>query len=126
LYFLLILLLTVLLNIFAPFILMMFVGKSFQGALPFILWISLSGLATGMYFMVANYIFYVKKTHLLSLAAVFNSLFYLILGYVLVKRNGAIDVAETVAISSFVTFFVVWSMSAAVYPMPWFSFWKRK
>ena len=57
LYFLVILLLFVSLNLFVPIIFDLFIDKKFHGAKNVVFWISLSFAFSGMYKMVTNYIF---------------------------------------------------------------------
>lgn len=105
-------------TIFA-FILPYFIGEKFQGANKFIIWIALAYAFNGMYMMVVNYIFYVKKTHLLSMITISMSIIHVLLSYLLIKSFGAIGAAYASFISFFITFILVWRISAKVYNMPW-------
>lgn len=125
LYFVAIIVLALILSFFAPSFLGFFVGKSFYSAYKYVLWIALAYAAGGMYFMVVNYIFYVKKTYILAWITFLGAGVNIGLNYFLIKANGAIGAAQATMISFFLTFFMVWILSAKVYPMPWFSFWKN-
>jgi len=95
------------------------VGKDFQEASRLILLISLAYAFNGMYLMVVNYIYYVKKTHLLSMATIATSILHVLLSYLLLKEFGIIGVAYASLISFFISFVIVWRISAKVYTMPW-------
>ncbi len=105
-------------RIFAPF----FVGKEFYGSIQFILWISLGYAFHGMYTMVVNYIFYEKKTYLLSVTAVITVVLAVVFNYVLIKMNGAIGAAQAEFLIFLSRFLLIWYFSNKVFPMPWFSF----
>ncbi|MEW6618235.1 MAG: oligosaccharide flippase family protein [bacterium] len=125
LYYISIITLALVLSFLAPFLLKFFVGKSFHSAYKYVLWIALGYAANGMYYMVANYIFYVKKTYILVCITFFSAGVNIVLNYFLIKANGAIGAAQSATISFFTVFILTWILSAKVYSMPWFSFWKR-
>ncbi|MDD5431470.1 MAG: oligosaccharide flippase family protein [Candidatus Omnitrophica bacterium] len=126
LYFIVILLLAFLLSMVSPIIIQILVNKNFQASNEFVIWIALGAAAMGMYYMVVNYLFFVKKTHILALATFISALVNIGLNYSLIKMYGAMGAAKANAISSFFTFFLVWLLSAKYYPMPWFSWSKIK
>lgn len=107
------------LSFIAPFFLKFFVGKSFHSAYKYVLWIALAYAANAMYFMVVNYIFYVKKTYILAWITFFSACINIVLNYVLIKANGAIGAAQATTITFFLKFIMVWLLSARVYKMPW-------
>jgi O-antigen/teichoic acid export membrane protein len=119
-YFILILILVFLLNLFIPFLFKFLIDKKFEGAQEYILWISLSFAFSGMYKMVTNYIFYVKKTHILAKITFFSAIINLILNYFLIREYGAIGAGITAAIVSFFYFIFTWFLSYKLYKMPWF------
>ena len=102
------------------------IGEKFQEAAKYIYWISLAGAFQGMYFMVVNYIFYVKKTHLLSMVTVTTSLFGAGLSYILISYFGAIGAAYASVVTFFLTFIFVWKLSSKVYSMPWFQIQRKE
>lgn len=107
------------LSLVAPWFLEFFVSKGFQGAYKYVFWIALGYAANGMYFMVVNYIFYVKKTHILAWITFISAGINVILNYFLIKANGAIGAAQATTVSFFVSFILTWILSARVYKMPW-------
>jgi len=120
-YFLCAILAAVLLSVIAPFLLKYFVGRNFYDAYKYVFWIGLGFAAEGMYYMVANYIFFVNKNYLLALVTCICSILNIILNYLLIKLNGPIGAAQANAITFFSYFFLTWVLSARVYKMPWFS-----
>lgn len=119
LYFVLILLFTLLFAFLMPWSLSFFVGKSFQESNLYIIWIALGFAFTGMYFMVVNYLFYAEKTHYLSIITVFMSLINVSLNYFFIKTQGSIGAAQATTIVSFFTFIFVWYTASKVHKMPW-------
>ncbi|MHB0993934.1 MAG: lipopolysaccharide biosynthesis protein, partial [Sulfurovum sp.] len=96
-----------------------FLGEQFHGASEYIYWISLAHAFQGMYLMVVNYIFYAKKNHLLSMVTISTSIFHVVLSYVLIHCYGAIGAAYASVVSFFLTFVLVWRVSARAVEMPW-------
>lgn len=109
----------------APYFLKFFVGDKFYGADQFIFWIALGYAIHGLYVMIAGYIFYQKKTYLLSRLAVIIVLLNFVFNYVLIKLNGAIGAAQATFLTFLIRFIWVWYLSNKVYPMPWFSFYRK-
>ena len=114
-----IILLALALSFIAPYFLRFFVSHNFYSAYKYVLWISLGYAFNGMYFMVANYIFYVKKTYILAWVTFFSAGINIILNYFFIKENGAIGAAQATTITFFVCFVLTWVLSARVYKMPW-------
>jgi O-antigen/teichoic acid export membrane protein len=110
----------------APVFVRLYVGKSFYGATGFVWWLALGYVAHGMYVMVVNYIFYEKKTYLLSIVALITVVLNVVFNYTLIRINGAVGAAQAVFLTFLSRFLLIWYFSNKVYPMPWFSFWKNK
>jgi len=107
------------LSLVAPWFLEFFVSETFHGAYKYVFWIALGYAANGMYFMVANYIFYTKHTYSLAWITFLSAVINAILNYFLIKANGAIGAAQATTVSFFVQFILTWALSARVYSMPW-------
>jgi len=114
-----IILLALILSFIAPTFLKFFVSKNFYFAYKYVLWIALGYAFNGMYFMVVNYIIYVKKTYILAWVTFSSAGINIILNYFFIKANGAIGAAQATTITFFVQFIMVWILSAKVYKMPW-------
>jgi O-antigen/teichoic acid export membrane protein len=108
-----------LLSVAAPWCLAIFVGPEFRGAYHYVVWIALGYAANGMYLMVAHYVFYAKKTHLLAVVTFFAAIVNVALNYILIRANGPIGAAQASAASFFVSFVLTWMLAARVYKMPW-------
>ena len=107
------------LSLAAPWFLAIFVGPEFRGAYQYVVWVALGYAANGMYLMVAHYVFYAKKTHLLAAVTSSVALINIFLNYILIRANGPIGAAQASAASFFVSFVLTWMLAARVYKMPW-------
>jgi len=107
------------LSIVAPWFLKFFVSKDFHCAYKYVFWIALGYAANGMYFMVVNYIFYVKKTYILAWITFSSAGINVVLNYFFIKANGAIGAAQATTVTFFISFILTWILSARVYKMPW-------
>lgn len=107
------------LSLFMPWFLSFFVGKDFAGAGKYTTWIALGFAFSGMYYMVANYIFYAGATHVLAWITFATASFNVLFNYVLITMNGAVGAAQASALALFVSFVLTWILSARVYSMPW-------
>ena len=119
-----IILLALMLSIIAPYLLKFFVGKEFYFSYTYVIWIALGYAFTGIYYMVAGYIFYMKKTYMLSAITFSVACTNVVLNYVLIKANGAIGAAQATTVSLFLSFVFTWICSTKVYKMPW-DFWRK-
>lgn len=109
--------------VFALFLLKPFIflllGKNFVNAGQFILWIALGFAFNGMYKMVVNYLFFVKKTYLIGGLTIFTAALNIILNYLLINKYGAIGAAYATAMALFIQFLITWIICVRVYDMPW-------
>lgn len=119
LYFCGILLLALFLSLVAPWFLSFFVGKDFAGSARYTPWIALGFAFSGMYYMVANYVFYAGATHILAWVTLLTAAVNIVMNYVLIKINGAVGAAQASALAFFISFILTWALSSKVYPMPW-------
>lgn len=118
-YFVLILLLVLILTVSVPLIFSVLIDKKFEGSQVFVFWIALSFAFSGMYKMVTNYIYYVKKTHILAWVTFGSAIINLVLNYFLIKIYGAVGAAISAAIVSLCFFVFTWILSNRVFQMPW-------
>jgi O-antigen/teichoic acid export membrane protein len=119
LYNVLILLSAIGLTLIAPLIFSVFINKNYGDSLQFVWWVALGFAFDGMYKMVVNYLFYVKKTYIISIITFGVAILNIILNYFLIKNFGAVGAAQATAISLCCEFIIVWIISAKVYEMPW-------
>lgn len=121
LYFTFVLLGTLLFICLAPPILVVFVGEKFSSAKLYVFWLALGFGFHSMYTMMVSYIFYQKKTYILSIVAVITIILSLVLNYILIRTNGAIGAAQASFFVFLSRFLLVWYFSNKIYPLPWFS-----
>ena len=119
-----IILLALALSLFSYWFIPIFLGPSFHGAYAFVFWIALGYAFNGMYLIIVNYIYYIKKTYLLSTVTVSMGLFHALLSLTLIQFFGAMGAAYATTISFFTTFVLVWRLSSKVFAMPW-RYWRR-
>lgn len=119
-FFILIMAMAIVLILTAPYFLKFFVGERFYGASQFIFWIALGQAIHGLYMLVSGYIFYQKKTYLLSITAAIVVILNIIFNYVFIKLNGAVGAAQATFLTFLIRLVLVWHFSNKVYPMPWF------
>lgn len=115
----------VLLNLVSPIIYHFFINEQFHDSIKFILWMSVGYFFTAVYLTFVDYIFYEKKTHILSLITLFNVSLNLTLNYLFIHKFGAIGATYAYAISMFFVMCLAWILSNKIYPMPWF-YWLKK
>ncbi|MGP1991706.1 lipopolysaccharide biosynthesis protein [Zobellia laminariae] len=118
-YFLLILFLVLVFYLLTPFIYKYFIGSAFTTGSAVVLWILLGYAFNGMYKMVANYLFYLKKTKLIAYMTLGSAILNLILNYLLIQKNGILGAAQATTITFFVLFLGVFILSYKNYKMPW-------
>jgi O-antigen/teichoic acid export membrane protein len=102
-----------------------FLGKDFAMASQFVFWIALGFAFNGMYKMVVNYLFYVKRTYVVGSITFLTAILNIVLNYFFITHYGAIGSAYATVIAFFIQFVVTWIISIQVYEMPWFINLKR-
>lgn len=126
LYFGIMLILVLILTLFSPLIYSLFIGEAFGGSIKYVFLISLGFAFNGMYKMVVNYFFYLKKTKFIALITIFTAIINIILNYILIIAYGAMGCAIATVIAFFIQFILVWVFSAKTYKMPWLFFLSKK
>lgn len=102
-----------------PLIFGHFVSEAFAGSRRYAVWIALASLFNGFYMLVGNYIFYEKKTYILSGLTLGSALVNVSLNYWWIGKWGTIGAAYASAVSSFIFFLLAWLLAQRVHPMPW-------
>jgi O-antigen/teichoic acid export membrane protein len=118
-YFIVIIVVALILSSIAPWLLSFFVGEEFTNASKYVFWVAIGYAFNGMYKMVTNYIFYVKKTYILAWITFFTAVINIILNYLLISNNGAVGAAQATTVAYFISFVFTWILSSKVYKMPW-------
>lgn len=102
------------------------VGKGYENAYSYSIWIILGYVFNGMYLMIAGFIFYAKKTGLLAIVTILISLFNIPICYFMLLKYGTIGASFSMTIVYFISFVMTWMLSNSILPMPWFYFIKRR
>ncbi|OQX60237.1 MAG: hypothetical protein B5M52_00730 [Helicobacteraceae bacterium 4484_230] len=113
------LLLAAIITFGAPWVIARFLDARYASAAEVVPWVAFGYAFQGMYFMVVNYIFYLKKTYILAAVTFFSGLLHVVISYMLIHSNGEIGASQATTISFFIMFVMVWILSARLYKMPW-------
>jgi O-antigen/teichoic acid export membrane protein len=105
-----------------PPLLILIAGESYISATSVVGWLALGQAFHGMYLMVTNYIFYSKKTGLLSFCTLTSGLINIGLLLVLIPSQGMTGAAIAYAFSQGIKLIMTWLVAQARHPMPWFDF----
>ena len=106
--------------VIGPSLLVLIAGEKYRAAGDVVGWLALGQAFNGMYLMVTNYIFYSKRTGLLSVATITSGLINVGLLLLLIAAMGIKGAAVAFAISMALKFLLTWFVSNLRHPMPWF------
>lgn len=109
-----------------PLVVAVVAGPGYRAAGQALGWLALSQAFGGMYLMVTNYVFYSKRTGLLSVVTVGAGLLDAALLVLLVPSRGLVGAAAASAAAMGMRFFLTWALAQRRHPMPWFSFRARR
>lgn len=112
-------------NAAVPWVYRLLVAPKFHSSQAYVPWLSLGYFFLAVYLTYVDYIFYEKKTHLLSLITFVNMSINLTLNYVLVPRLGPQGAAMAFALTMAVVMVLAFLVSRRLHPMPWL-FWLRR
>lgn len=104
----------------APYLLPLLVGGQYQAASSIVIYLLLGNAFVGMYYMVANYMFYSQRTGLLSALTITVGLFSTCLTWILIKNYGIEGAAVGFMLGQALLFVGAWILSNFCVPMPWF------
>ena len=102
-----------------------FLDERYREGAVYVPWIAVSYLFWGGYSIFGRYIFYLKKTYIMTYLAILNVALNLGLNYFFILKFGTIGAAYATVISFFIVFISVMIISSRLYPMPWFYFMKK-
>ncbi len=102
-----------------PWIYQWFIGADFRGGADCVLWVGLGLAFNGMYKMRSGYLFYERKTHLLSLTSMLIAAINIGANAVLIPRMGIVGAAQATALSYLAGFAITWVLAARVHKSPW-------
>lgn len=95
------------------------VDERYYGSMRAAFWLSLGLFFNGIYLTVVDYLFYLKKTHVLACVTVFNLLLNMGLAYGLIGVYGPTGAALAFAITAFIVMCLTFVISQRLRPMPW-------
>jgi O-antigen/teichoic acid export membrane protein len=105
----------------SPAVVLYIAGNNYSEASEIVGFLIVGQIFSGMYYLVTNYIFYSKKTIVLSVLSVSSGLLNLVLLLILVPGYGIKGAALSFAMSAFAQFVLTWFAAYKLHPMPWFS-----
>ncbi len=106
--------------IVGPRLMQFVVGEQYSRAGDVIGWLVLGQVFGGMYLMVTNYIFFSKRTGLLSLVTIFSGLVNIVLLLFFIDYFGLKGAAYAFCIAMALRFLLTWVVAQRRHPMPWF------
>ena len=109
-------------SVLSEFIIISFLNERYIEANQFVSYLVFATAFQGAYSMVVDYIFFLKKTKLLSSITFSVSVLNVVLAYFLININGALGAAQAGLVAFALSFLIVWYYSNRLYPMPWFDF----
>lgn len=108
--------------LFAPILTVLIAGQEFTKAGEVVGWLIMGQVVGGMYLMVTNYIFYMKRTDLLGLVTIISGIINLGMLYYLIPMWGLKGAAVSFFAAMVARFLLTWFVAFKVCPMPWFNF----
>jgi O-antigen/teichoic acid export membrane protein len=119
-YFLIIFFLAMLGGLIGPRLLPVLVGPGFQSAGGILIYILIGNAFMGMYYMVTNYIFFSRRTGLLSALTMTVGALTVVSSWFLIKAYGLTGAAIGFMLGQAGLFLGAWVLSNICVPMPWF------
>lgn len=103
----------------APLIVSTVLGKSYDEASGLLRWLAPAAAVSGFYYFVTNYLFYFRRTGLLSLMTVGALILQSTLLLIFVPSFGASGAAISLLIANCIYVGIIWIAANRVCPMPW-------
>lgn len=108
-------------GIVAPHMLGVLVGPQYQEAAPVARYILIGNAFIGMYYMVTNYIFFARRTELLSILTISVGTISVGLSWYLINLNGLVGAAQAFMTGQILMFLGAWCLAQYCHRMPWAS-----
>lgn len=103
-----------------PWLVPLVAGERYAAAASALGWLAVGQAFSGMYLMVTNYIFFYKRTGLLSLVTIGSGLVNIASLVVLIDWLDIQGAAVAFALAMALRFFLTWWVAHRRHPMPWF------
>lgn len=104
-----------------PWLVRLIAGPGYEQAGDVIGWLLLGQAFGGMYLMVTNYIFYSRRTGMLSVATMTSGLINVALLILLIGQFGLVGAALSFCGAMLIRFLLTWWVAQNRHPMPWFA-----
>lgn len=108
-------------SLLAGWLVPLLAGLGYAEAVPVVGWLALQQAFLCMYLGVTNYVFYARRTGLLSSVTVVCGIFGVALMLYWVPREGVIGAAKAAALASAARFAMTWWLACRVVSLPWLS-----
>lgn len=86
------------------------------------IWLALGSGFNALYFIISGYIFFHKKTHILSVLTVVIGMLSFTLNFFAISAFGLAGAVGVYTFTWLLFFIGAWIMANRIHPMPWFSF----
>lgn len=107
------------LAISAPWLVPLVAGPGYEPAIPLLAILGPAFAFSGMYLFVSGFLFYERRTGLLSMATLLVALVQGALSFALAHLAGAVGVAWATFATYLVYWLAIWVVAQRLYPMPW-------
>lgn len=97
-------------------------GPKYHAAGDVLGWLVLGQGFGGMYLTVTNYIFYARKTGMLSLATIASGVLHVLLVFFFLTQFGLVGCGIAFSVSTGIRFLLTWWVAQRSHPMPWLHF----
>jgi O-antigen/teichoic acid export membrane protein len=107
-------------------ILMLFISKKYYGVFDLLPYLLLATIFNSFYLTVVNYLFYMKKTLVITIITVILSVFNILLTYFFLNWFGLVGAAYSMSITYCLLFAIIFIVVYIKFPLPWFYFMRKK
>jgi O-antigen/teichoic acid export membrane protein len=106
-------------------IVMLFISKEFYGVFDLLPYLFLATIFNSFYLAVVNYLFYMKKTLIITIVTVIISVLNVLLTYFFLNWFGLVGASYSMAIAYFLLFAIIFIVVYIKFPLPWFYFMRK-
>ncbi|RYF41384.1 MAG: hypothetical protein EOO38_20755, partial [Cytophagaceae bacterium] len=106
-------------NLMTPIGYHLLINERYYSSMQVVFWLTLGLFFNSIYVTFVDYIFYLKKTHILASITVTNLIVNVSLSYFLIKIYGSVGASMAFAITGMVVMILTIAVSQRLHPMPW-------
>ncbi|WP_417444262.1 lipopolysaccharide biosynthesis protein [Joostella sp.] len=118
-YCVILILISIIIYFIVPVIYKYFIGEAYTSGSAIVTWVLLGYLFNGMYKMMGNYLFFLKKTRVIATITLVAGIINMCLNYYLISLYGIVGAAQATAITFLFHFIFITYYSVKKYEMPW-------